>query len=67
VPLLVQGKEQKKLDVLANDILINTLCASGRTSLLVSEELEDVLGANTVARAAKRNALKVTVEPQKRA
>jgi fructose-1,6-bisphosphatase I len=39
----VQGEEQKKLDVLANDIMINALRASGRTAVLVSEELEDAI------------------------
>jgi len=36
----VQGEEQKKLDVLSNDIMINALRASGKTAVLVSEELE---------------------------
>ncbi|PCH37955.1 fructose-1,6-bisphosphatase [Wolfiporia cocos MD-104 SS10] len=36
----VQGEEQKKLDVLSNDIMINSLRASGKTAVLVSEELE---------------------------
>jgi len=39
----VQGEEQKKLDVLANDIMINALRASGKTAVLVSEELEDAV------------------------
>ncbi|KIY50854.1 inositol phosphatase [Fistulina hepatica ATCC 64428] len=40
----VQGEEQKKLDVLANDIMINALRASGTCRLmLVSEELEDAV------------------------
>lgn len=37
----VQGEEQKKLDVLSNDIMVNALRASGKTAVLVSEELED--------------------------
>ncbi|THH27502.1 hypothetical protein EUX98_g6695 [Antrodiella citrinella] len=36
----VQGEEQKKLDVLSNDIMINSLRASGKTAVLVSEENE---------------------------
>jgi fructose-1,6-bisphosphatase I len=36
----VQGEEQKKLDVLSNDIMINSLRASGKTCVLISEELE---------------------------
>ena len=39
----VQGEEQKKLDVLSNDIMINSLRASGRTAVLVSEELEEAV------------------------
>jgi fructose-1,6-bisphosphatase I len=39
----VQGEDQKKLDVLANDIMVNALRASGRTAVLVSEELEDAI------------------------
>ncbi|ETW85912.1 hypothetical protein HETIRDRAFT_414892 [Heterobasidion irregulare TC 32-1] len=39
----VQGEEQKKLDVLSNDIMINALRASGKTAVLVSEELEDAV------------------------
>jgi len=39
----VQGEEQKKLDVLSNDIMVNSLRASGRTAVLVSEELEDAI------------------------
>ncbi|KIM65276.1 hypothetical protein SCLCIDRAFT_1212439 [Scleroderma citrinum Foug A] len=39
----VQGEEQKKLDVLSNDIMVNALRASGRTAVLVSEELENAI------------------------
>jgi len=34
------GDEQKKLDVLSNDIMVNSLRASGKTAVLVSEENE---------------------------
>jgi fructose-1,6-bisphosphatase I len=37
------GDEQKKLDVLSNDIMVNSLRASGKTAVLVSEELEDAI------------------------
>ncbi|KAG8746874.1 Fructose-1,6-bisphosphatase [Ceratobasidium sp. 414] len=37
----VQGEEQKKLDVLADDIMVNALRACGKTSVLVSEEREE--------------------------
>lgn len=39
----VQGEEQKKLDVLSNDIMVNALRASGRTAVLVSEELDEAI------------------------
>jgi len=39
----IQGEEQKKLDVLANDIMVNSLRASGKTAVLVSEELDDAI------------------------
>ncbi|XP_020959003.1 fructose-1,6-bisphosphatase, cytosolic isoform X2 [Arachis ipaensis] len=37
----VQGEEQKKLDVLSNEVFIKALISSGRTSILVSEEDEE--------------------------
>ena len=39
----VSGEEQKKLDVLSNDIMVNALRASGKTAVLVSEELDDAI------------------------
>ncbi|KAH8106833.1 fructose-1,6-bisphosphatase [Cristinia sonorae] len=39
----VQGEEQKKLDVLSNDIMINSLRASRKTAVLVSEENEEAI------------------------
>jgi len=39
----VQGEEQKKLDVLSNDIMINALRASRKTAVLVSEELDNAV------------------------
>ncbi|GAB2300023.1 Fructose-1,6-bisphosphatase, cytosolic [Dionaea muscipula] len=39
----VQGEEQKKLDVLSNEVLIKALISSGRTSILVSEEDEEAI------------------------
>lgn len=39
----VQGEEQKKLDVLSNEVFVNALISSGRTSLLVSEEVEEAI------------------------
>jgi fructose-1,6-bisphosphatase len=42
----VQGEEQKKLDVLSNDIMVNALRASGKTAVLVSEELDEAIIVN---------------------
>ncbi|KAG5342748.1 Fructose-1,6-bisphosphatase, cytosolic [Termitomyces sp. Mn162] len=39
----VQGEEQKKLDVLSNDIMVNALRASRKTAVLISEEIEDAI------------------------
>jgi len=47
----VQGEEQKKLDVLANDIFLHMTAQSGNYAAMASEELEDV---HTVRGAAGR-------------
>ncbi|ORX99988.1 inositol phosphatase [Basidiobolus meristosporus CBS 931.73] len=39
----VQGEEVKKLDILANEIFINALNASGKVSVMVSEENEEAI------------------------
>ncbi|KAJ4966592.1 hypothetical protein NE237_018441 [Protea cynaroides] len=39
----IQGEEQKKLDVLSNDVFIKALTSSGRTCILVSEEDEEAI------------------------
>ncbi|KAH9691694.1 Fructose-1,6-bisphosphatase [Citrus sinensis] len=39
----VQGEEQKKLDVLSNDVFVKALISSGRTCILVSEEDEEAI------------------------
>ncbi|XP_004485532.1 fructose-1,6-bisphosphatase, cytosolic-like [Cicer arietinum] len=39
----VQGEEQKKLDVISNEVFVKALISSGRTCLLVSEEIEDAI------------------------
>ncbi|PQP97944.1 hypothetical protein Pyn_20867 [Prunus yedoensis var. nudiflora] len=39
----VQGEEQKKLDVLSNEVFVKALVSSGRTSILVSEEDEEAI------------------------
>lgn len=35
----VQGEDQKKLDVLSNDVMVNSLVSSGQCAVLVSEEV----------------------------
>ncbi|XP_054803322.1 fructose-1,6-bisphosphatase, cytosolic-like [Prosopis cineraria] len=37
----VQGEDQKKLDVLSNEVFVKALISSGRTCILLSEENED--------------------------
>jgi fructose-1,6-bisphosphatase I len=39
----VQGEDQKKLDVLSNDIMVNALRASGKCSVMVSEEVDEAI------------------------
>ncbi|RIA89847.1 fructose-1,6-bisphosphatase class 1/Sedoheputulose-1,7-bisphosphatase [Glomus cerebriforme] len=39
----VSGDEQKKLDVISNEIFINALRSSGRVAVMVSEEDEDAI------------------------
>ncbi|XP_014518096.1 fructose-1,6-bisphosphatase, cytosolic [Vigna radiata var. radiata] len=39
----VQGEEQKKLDVLSNEVFVKALISSGRTSVLVSEEVGEAI------------------------
>jgi len=39
----VQGEAVKKLDVLANEIFMNSLKSSGKTAILVSEEDEEAV------------------------
>ncbi|KAJ2415865.1 Fructose-1,6-bisphosphatase [Coemansia sp. RSA 2530] len=39
----VQGEDQKKLDVLSNEMFVNALIASGKFSFMVSEEVDDIV------------------------
>nr|ACU19751.1 unknown [Glycine max] len=55
----VQGEEQKKLDVLSNDVFIKALVSSGRTCILVSEEDEEA----TFVEASKRGKYCVVFDP----
>lgn len=42
----VQGEDQKKLDVLSNEIFVNALRASGKVAVMVSEEDEEAIIVN---------------------
>ncbi|KAH1230577.1 Fructose-1,6-bisphosphatase, cytosolic [Glycine max] len=53
------GEEQKKLDVLSNDVFIKALVSSGRTCILVSEEDEEA----TFVEASKRGKYCVVFDP----
>ncbi|CAJ1976953.1 unnamed protein product [Sphenostylis stenocarpa] len=55
----VQGEEQKKLDVLSNDVFIKALVSSGRTCILVSEEDEEA----TFVEPSKRGKYIVVFDP----
>jgi len=55
----VQGEEQKKLDVLSNEVFIKALISSGRTSILVSEENEQA----TFVEPSKRGRYCVVFDP----
>ncbi|EFJ23220.1 hypothetical protein SELMODRAFT_175079 [Selaginella moellendorffii] len=46
----IQGEEQKKLDVLSNEVFIKALCSSGRANVLVSEENETEIYVETSRR-----------------
>jgi fructose-1,6-bisphosphatase I len=56
----VQGEDVKKLDVLANDIFRNSLIASGKACLLVSEEDENAM---IVENPDQRGKYVVTFDP----
>ncbi|XP_060173145.1 fructose-1,6-bisphosphatase, cytosolic-like [Lycium barbarum] len=55
----VQGEDQKKLDVLSNEVFIKALVSSGRTCVLVSEEDEEA----TFVEPAKRGKYCVVFDP----
>ncbi|KAH7525126.1 fructose-1,6-bisphosphatase, cytosolic [Ziziphus jujuba] len=55
----VQGEEQKKLDVLSNEVFIKALVSSGRTCILVSEEDEEA----TFVEPSKRGKYAVVFDP----
>ncbi|MBA0738104.1 hypothetical protein Gogos_011514 [Gossypium gossypioides] len=53
------GEEQKKLDVLSNEVFIKALVSSGRTCILVSEEDEDAI----IVEPSKRGRYCVVFDP----
>ncbi|XP_065847141.1 fructose-1,6-bisphosphatase, cytosolic [Euphorbia lathyris] len=55
----VQGEEQKKMDVLSNEVFVKALVSSGRTCILVSEEDEEP----TYVEASKRGKYCVVFDP----
>ncbi|KAK2986947.1 hypothetical protein RJ640_009090 [Escallonia rubra] len=55
----VQGEEQKKLDVLSNQVFVKALISSGRTCILVSEEDE----VATFVEPSKRGRYCVVFDP----
>ncbi|XP_059631611.1 fructose-1,6-bisphosphatase, cytosolic-like [Cornus florida] len=55
----VQGEDQKKLDVLSNEVFVKALVSSGRTCILVSEEDEEA----TFVEPSKRGRYCVVFDP----
>lgn len=39
----VQGEVVKKLDILSNEVFVNCISSSNKVSIMVSEEVEDVI------------------------
>ncbi|KAJ4822909.1 Fructose-1,6-bisphosphatase, cytosolic [Turnera subulata] len=55
----IKGEEQKKLDVLSNEVFIKALVSSGRTCILVSEEDEEA----TIVEPSRRGRYCVVFDP----
>ncbi|KAM4098163.1 hypothetical protein ACJW30_07G056100 [Castanea mollissima] len=55
----VQGEEQKKMDVLSNEVFVKALISSGQTSILISEEDEEA----TFVDPSKRGRYIVVFDP----
>eukprot|EP00294_Goniomonas_avonlea_P016227 CAMPEP_0114549052 /NCGR_PEP_ID=MMETSP0114-20121206/5317_1 /TAXON_ID=31324 /ORGANISM="Goniomonas sp, Strain m" /LENGTH=338 /DNA_ID=CAMNT_0001733699 /DNA_START=10 /DNA_END=1026 /DNA_ORIENTATION=+ len=55
----VQGEDVKKLDIVSNEVFVNALISSGKTSVLVSEELENAV----IVDVAKRGKYAVVFDP----
>ncbi|KAL5157032.1 Fructose-1,6-bisphosphatase, cytosolic [Glycine soja] len=56
-----KGEEQKKLDVLSNELFVKALISSGRRCLLVSEEVEEAIFVPSSHRG-KSNEAEVSLE-----
>ncbi|KAI9168364.1 Fructose-1,6-bisphosphatase [Blastocladiella emersonii ATCC 22665] len=59
----VQGEDQKKLDVLANEIFINSLKSSGKVGVMVSEEDEEIIVVPTKDRDSGSHHYAVVFDP----
>ncbi|ORZ32776.1 hypothetical protein BCR44DRAFT_1515222 [Catenaria anguillulae PL171] len=59
----VQGEEQKKLDVLANEIFINSLRSSGKVGVMVSEEDEEIIVVGEKDRDGNAHSYAVVFDP----
>lgn len=46
----VQGEDQKKLDIISNDIMVDALKKSGKCAVLISEEIDDPIIVETERR-----------------
>ncbi|OMJ20953.1 Fructose-1,6-bisphosphatase, cytosolic [Smittium culicis] len=55
----VQGEDQKKLDILSNDIFVNALTASGKVASMVSEEIDHLIKVDP----SRRGKYCVTFDP----
>ncbi|KAF9687086.1 hypothetical protein SADUNF_Sadunf02G0057200 [Salix dunnii] len=58
-PMFRQGEEQKKLDVMSNEVFIKALASSGRTCILVSEEDDEA----TAVEPSRRGRYCVVFDP----
>ncbi|KNE70448.1 hypothetical protein AMAG_14578 [Allomyces macrogynus ATCC 38327] len=59
----VQGEDQKKLDVLANEIFVNSLRSSGKVAIMVSEEDEDMIVVSDTDRDGDHASYAVVFDP----
>ncbi|WVZ98743.1 hypothetical protein U9M48_044142 [Paspalum notatum var. saurae] len=57
----VTGEEQKKLDVLSNEVFVKALVSSGRTCVLVSEENEEAIFVDPALRGKSVNPVTLAV------